>query len=781
MKKRFLSIVLSLCMLLTMFPFTANATESTDSQETKWNISKSKTATELDENYESQITLSLPAAEEQLVSDVVFVLDKSTSAKVEEEALTMLKTLQQQIQDTQAKVKVGVVIFNQKANVTGFMDLATEYEKIEAAIREEISSGTNSHAGLLAGKAMLDADTSVDANRKYLIFVSDGITYMYNESPTAIGLQNGDKTNIFAGPDNWMTKYGSNNAPDNWSIWLNEIGELITKDGSTYDYSYGTEFNGTENNRYIAYDEREDHAMSIDKALYLTYMTYQDIVDEGYHCYAMTADANANHPWATSFMNYLAGDEVVSFESIQNDIYYLLDKGSYVEDYMGYVEDDYNFDFVNDAEKLSLKVGNETYKAEKTAENTYSFANGNYVLTYEKGNGTTEEHFVWEINVPVKITEPVQLTYSVKLTNPKSESGTYGTYDEDGSEGYTGLYTNDKAVLYPVASDGTEGAAEEFPKPTVSYKMVTLTYVSNGGTEYEDENYRVNTNVTLNKVPTREGYIFVGWYADEALTKRITTVTMDTDKTVYAGWEEDTVPDLNKEDHVAYIIGYPDLTVQPEGKITRAEVATIFFRLLTDESRAKYWSQTNDYPDVSEDAWFNNAISTLTNAGILKGDTEGTFRPDEPITRAEFAAIAARFDLTEYDGTSEFTDVPETHWAAKEIAKAEYLGWIKGDGDGKFRPNDPIRRAEVMTLVNRVLKRAVNDDGLLEDMKTWIDNDDSEVWYYYDVQEATNSHNYMRSETAVENQSFYYEKWIEVLTPPDWAALEKTWSEANDY
>ena len=132
MKKRFLSIVLSLCMLLTMFPFTANATESTDSQETKWNISKSKTATELDENYESQITLSLPAAEEQLVSDVVFVLDKSTSAKVEEEALTMLKTLQQQIQDTQAKVKVGVVIFNQKANVTGFMDLATEYEKIEA-------------------------------------------------------------------------------------------------------------------------------------------------------------------------------------------------------------------------------------------------------------------------------------------------------------------------------------------------------------------------------------------------------------------------------------------------------------------------------------------------------------------------------------------------------------------------------------------------------------------------------------------------------------------------
>ena len=404
-----------------------------------------------------------------------------------------------------------------------------------------------------------------------------------------------------------------------------------------------------------------------------------------------------------------------------------------------------------------------------------------YVLTYEKGNGTTEEHFVWEIKVPVKITEPVQLTYSVKLTNPKSESGIYGIYDEDGSEGYKGLYTNDKAVLYPVASDGTEGAAEEFQKPTVSYEMVTLTYVSNGGTEYEDENYRVNTDVTLNKVPTREGYIFVGWYADEALTKRITTVTMDTDKTVYAGWEEDTVPDLNKEDHVAYIIGYPDLTVQPEGKITRAEVATIFFRLLTDESRAKYWSQTNDYPDVSEDAWFNNAISTLTNAGILKGDTEGTFRPDEPITRAEFAAIAARFDLTEYDGTSEFTDVPETHWAAKEIAKAEYLGWIKGDGDGKFRPNDPIRRAEVMTLVNRVLKRAVNDDGLLEDMKTWIDNDDNEVWYYYDVQEATNSHNYMRSETAVENQSFYYEKWIEVLTPPDWAALEKTWSEANDY
>lgn len=441
-----------------------------------WDVSKSKTATNLDENFESDVTLSLPSAETQLASDVVFVLDKSTSAELEDQALKMLKNLQAQIQETGAKVNVGVVIFNKEAHKNGFFDLATEYDKIEAAIKTDISSGTNTHAGLLAGIDMLESDTSVSDDRKYLIFVSDGITYMYNEEPTAIGLENADKTNIFAGPDNWATKYGNNAAPSNWEDYLGEVQALIARDGEWFDYPYGTPFSKDGENHYVAYDDRTNYAMSIDKALYRTYEAYSQAASK-YHCYAMLASTNADHPWATSFMNYLAGGKSVDFDQIQNDIYYLLDAGSTVVDVIGHT-DDYNFDFVNDAANLTMTVGGETLKTTKIDDTSYGFGElrdgeYSYVLTYY-ANGSEDvkdEHFVWQINVPVSNFEPVTLTYTVKLTNPKTEPGTYGQYDKDGSQGYDGLYTNNSATLYPVDSNETPGEPEEFAKPTVSYTV----------------------------------------------------------------------------------------------------------------------------------------------------------------------------------------------------------------------------------------------------------------------------------------------------------------------
>ncbi len=240
------------------------------------------------------------------------------------------------------------------------------------------------------------------------------------------------------------------------------------------------------------------------------------------------------------------------------------------------------------------------------------------------------------------------------------------------------------------------------------------------------------------------------------------------------------LPQLNKQDHVAYIIGYEDDTVRPEKNITRAEVATIFFRLLTDESRSYYWSQTNSFSDVSKEHWFNNAISTMANAGIVNGYPDGTFRPNAPITRAEFAAIAARFSDVIYDGKSGFSDVLATHWAYDEIALAQHLGWINGYPDNTFRPDQYITRAEAMTLINRVLERAVEEEHMLPDMITWVDNR-PDAWYYEAVQEATNSHTYVRTGKLVPGQGFYYEDWIVIVTPPDWAALEKTWSKANDH
>ena len=233
-------------------------------------------------------------------------------------------------------------------------------------------------------------------------------------------------------------------------------------------------------------------------------------------------------------------------------------------------------------------------------------------------------------------------------------------------------------------------------------------------------------------------------------------------------------PQLNTEDHYAYIVGYEDGTVRPEGDITRAEVATIFFRLLTDESRDEFWSQTNPYSDVSEDAWYNNAVSTLTNAGIIDGYEDGTFKPNGNITRAEFATIAVRFFEATYEGENLFPDI-DGHWAQDYINEAANAGIVDGYPDGTFGPQKLITRAEAMTMVNRTIDRHPHEDHLLDDMIVWPDNPET-AWYYEQVQEATNSHEYTMHTDDEQNP---YEIWTELLPVRDWAQLEKEWSDAH--
>ena len=232
-----------------------------------------------------------------------------------------------------------------------------------------------------------------------------------------------------------------------------------------------------------------------------------------------------------------------------------------------------------------------------------------------------------------------------------------------------------------------------------------------------------------------------------------------------------TIPDdvptgLNGDDHYAYIVGYPDKTVRPQNGITRAEVATIFFRLLTDETRDANSTKSNSYSDAAAGAWYNHAVSTLSAMGIVKGDSNGKFNPNAPITRAEFAAIAARFDDKANTTTADFSDIA-SHWAKNEISAASNNGWITGYPDGTFRPDNKITRAEAMTLVNRVLKRLPEtEEDLHDDMIKWSDNSDVSQWFYLDVQEATNSHYYQTKE----NQ---FEKWTKLRETRDWTELEK--------
>lgn len=213
-------------------------------------------------------------------------------------------------------------------------------------------------------------------------------------------------------------------------------------------------------------------------------------------------------------------------------------------------------------------------------------------------------------------------------------------------------------------------------------------------------------------------------------------------------------PELERGDHYAYIFGYEDDTIRPDNDITRAEVATIFYRLLTDASRDEYRTTDNDFTDVSADAWYNETVSTLANAGVLAGYEDGSFRPNAPITRAEYAAIATRFDDLAA-GTSSFNDI-SGHWAEAAINAAYSAGWVGGYEDGTFRPDQNITRAEAMALINRVLERAVDSDGMLDDMQGWVDCH-PDAWYYADVQEATNSHDYEREEGEK------YETWTELL------------------
>ena len=510
--KKLLAILLALIMMLTMIPALAetvvitgtlqNPNSEITPDNTEWEVSKSKTATNLNAAYESEITLSLPSAEEELVSDIVFVLDKSTSSTLEDQALGMLNDLKNQVEKTGAIVKVGVVIFNKVANVANdgkFFNLATEYDGIKAAIQQEINSGTNTHAGLLAGKKMLDDDTGVAANRKYLIFVSDGITYMFNESPTAVAWSFfGDEWKNWAGPDNWNSKYGNNNPPDDWNKWLSSVGTQVKKQGIEYEYPYGS----TPTNSTPQDDTSKNYANSIDKALYLTKQVYQEAIDAGYNCYAMGAETSSgeSYLWGPCFMQYLADNQTVTFDKIKKDIFYLLAAGSTVTDRMGKTAD-YDFDFINSAANLSLKVDETAYAVSAKTESLNEHETARYLFTsdgvvaanqaeapfvlhyYAKGtDGASDECFVWDINVPVSNFAPVQLTYAVKLTNPKTASGTYGTYDKDGSKNYEGLYTNNSAVLIPKNSSGDTGADETFNKPTVSY---TVSGGGGGHTHYD--------------------------------------------------------------------------------------------------------------------------------------------------------------------------------------------------------------------------------------------------------------------------------------------------------
>ena len=583
-KRKIRSLLVSLlcAMLLAgVLPTAALAEDQipTDNPRYTTGVSRSKTATPLDTaTWTSDVSLSLPSAEEKLDSDVVFVLDGSSSADsgVVDASLSLLRDLKDTAEDSGAAVNVCVVKFKRQAYKSAWFDLSTSYDAIKAAMGTTYSGGTNIHAGLLAGKEALEEHPNISPDKKYLVLVSDGSTYLYSkdgnwasDTPFSRSYYTKENYKYNAGGFSDNALYEPNNHPEvnvprpkttsnvaTWQAYLADVAERNAEsNGDQYDYhiNYDLNFNhGIPSDDFKSQPCEPRTANNRDMAFYYADQVWQQIKSAGYNAYSIaTQDSSAGAGNADSyyFMNYLNGGRSLDFSTIRNEILYAVDAGSYVTDYMGYVENDYNFDFVNDPAKIYVTVGDETLEAVSLQENTYGFGwdkennSYNYVLTYTPA-ADGEEHFLWDINVPITNLRHVQLHYTVKLMNPKTEAGTYGTYDANGSQGYDGLYTNSSATLYPMAT-GAEivGDGQDFLKPTVSYQInyytVTVNFVDEDGNivapAYTSDSLKEGSayDVTAQAAPAIQGYTY------KVTTGDTLTGTLDGDKVINVVYTKD--------------------------------------------------------------------------------------------------------------------------------------------------------------------------------------------------------------------------------------------------
>lgn len=810
-----------------------------------WDHSKDKTATELDNNFNSRVTLSLPSAERELVSDVVFVLDKSSCEEdVTTEALAMLADLGASVKDTGASIKVGAVQFAGRAVVSCELTELTEEAIAEggaiySGLKDgKIKSGTNLQAGLLEAQKMLEADTDVEDSRKYVIVITDGLTRQFlAEDGTLMAIYNGldaDGGRVWGSPSGWCVANGFVDGVygipgGDWDAYYAAVNENVAKDRNTYahDYdAYGSTPSG-ENipEPYVPQGETSlTHALCLDRAIYEADKVYSELEAANYHCYAVFADDSTTNELGKAFVEYLNDGSVLDFDMIQNDIYYLLDAGSQVVDIIGQGKDnkgnDYNFDVAN-LDNMTITVGGvelnkvKIQSDEFPGSTTYGFFEGeiadgkyDFVVTYypdgvADADGETREHFVWSINVPVGNFAPAQFSYDVHLTNPQKAKGEYK------------VETNVEAVLTPVDSNGTVGSAETFPVPELTYEvkgggsttehLMTVIVEGKGNVVVKDvqtvgandtevveipfgvekqkfemeaaDGWKLDkVEVTINGKTENLGdvdkYEMDESLIDSAVLKAVFVKDNDGGSGGGGSHRPNNKPDetpeaLNGDDHFDYVVGYSDGLVHPERNITRAEVASIFFRLLQDDVREKNLTDQNPFNDVFTDDWFNVAVSTMYDMDIVYGRDNNNFDPNAYITRAEFAAIAARFDSEGYSGENLFTDI-DGHWAANQINRAAEKGWISGYPDGTFGPDRYITRAEAVTMINRVLNRLPESaDALHEDMNVFPDNMDTTAWYYLAIQEATSSHEYEKDKDGV------YETWTDVLPDRDWAQYLK--------
>ena len=747
--RKFLAAALAAVMLIGMLP-AATAAVTNPPANTEGGVTLGKQASEL-AGSDTTITLDVVANTNENPIAIQFVLDATQSLFLSEDNKTYVENWADALKFMADKnIYAGLTIFTTTARtvmepqlLTG--DSQSDLANVEndcAAFVLASDHGTNVQAGIREGLNALSglSTDTVAADKRYLVLITDGGSfYWLDDSGNAVN-------NSYYKADGTTAPMANNDAAEGGYQSLTSLNDLLAQDLSAAPQTYGSaSANEPLAAAVQAVKDDADALTNFETGVYFAAKELDKVADAGvklvtvgYPYYQDDAGVTALSQLAAEFIDYAQSKSVENggFDATLDNTASQLDDiisvmygqsanvavpaGSVITDVLGYSSDEnYNFDLATyEAIRVSLTNANGTDQGGLYWESQTMGDSDSLVFHTDDGR----EFLTLNYTEASDGTEHFTLTLHQDLLRGQKLSITYTArlVSHSGILGTHTTYPNVEAYLTP---DGTESKLY-FPRPSVTY---TLSDGGDGGTDIEDPD-----------VPLGPG------------------------------------PDLNTTDHFAYIIGRDDGLVHPMASITRAEVATIFFRMLTDESRTMFWSTDSVYVDTDSSDWFNNASATLTNAGIITGKPGGLFDPTAPITRAEFATIAVRFFGGTYEGEDIFPDIAG-HWANQYINRAAVLGIIEGRGDGTFDPDAYITRAEAMTIVNRTLGRAPSAEHMLPDMITWPDNMDTTTWYYAAVQEATNSHDF----ELIEVDGTQVESWTVLQPVRDWAALERAWSQAN--
>ena len=738
-KHKLIAGLLTAAMLVGLLPGALAAApsdvKSTEQAMSELGVDLQKTAGPLNTDWETSIQLSLSAPINETPVAVEFVVDTTTSLfSTGDEVL--LDAWAEHIYDSMMgkNVYVGLTIFGSEAKTLYPMAELTADSRfsMEPADMAWLAAhnGTNIQAGIEAGLA--DLNKAPEGAIRTMVLITDGGAYWWMDGDTAVNntangvpMGNSDAAELdHADADFQLASLDELlKAVNNGTLTAAEKNYTSTASEPLSDI-LNNQIKGKE------YTNFEKGVAFAAKAVDEVKAAGVNFITVGYDYYKNDTSLLALTTLANEFIDYSDSNAVrpeslestadnlddIMAEIYGNKVNVVVPKGSVITDELGEstTGEIYNFDLVTGAD-IKLFFQDEGVLVARLDENnkavfTHKDGSQSVFQYYPVTDTNSTEYFTLTLGRDVMRSNRVDLTYTAVLSNRDTSEGTH--------------YVNTNVNAWLTLPNGGDSYLFPIPKLDYSYHYGP-DGGGDGGTDIEDP-------------------------------------------------ETPLGPSLNMDDHYAYIIGRDDGKVHPEANISRAEVATIFFRMLTDDSRSQLWRTTNSYPDVEASDWYNNAISTLTYAGTLTGMPDGTFKPDNDITRAEFATIAVRFFGGNYEGEDLFTDIAG-HWANKYINLAATLGLVNGKPDGTFDPDAPITRAEAMAIVNRTLGRYPSADHLMDGMITWPDNQNTSAWYYADVQEATNSHDL--ESITVNNELM--ESWTELLPVRDWAALEREWSSNN--